>query len=71
MMAKLNIQCHFSSLQCHVILQKSFYYAELLLKKHFLLLSNLKRVVQCNVFVETINLFFQVFSLMFYYINAD
>ncbi len=30
---------HFTSLQCHIILQKSFWYADLLLKKHFLLLS--------------------------------
>ncbi len=35
----MNIQHHYSSLQCHVILQKSFYYADLLLKKHLLLLS--------------------------------
>ncbi len=34
--SKLNFQYHYSSLQCHMILQKSFKYADLLLKKHFL-----------------------------------
>ncbi len=34
-----------------MILQKSFYYADLLLKKHFL--SMLKTVVQLNIFVKT------------------
>ncbi len=43
--AKLNFQHHYSSLQCHMILQKSFLYADLLLKKHFLLLLMLKTVV--------------------------
>ncbi len=33
-----------SSLKCHLILQKSFVYADLVLKKHFLLLSMLKTV---------------------------
>ncbi len=35
-----------------MILQKSFYYADLLLKK-YLLLSMLKIVVLLNIFVET------------------
>jgi len=34
-MAKLNIQHHYFSLQCHMILQKSFRYRDLLLNKHF------------------------------------
>ncbi len=46
---------HYSSLQCHTILQKSFKYADLLLKKHFLILSMLETVVQLNIFVETFN----------------
>jgi len=44
-MAKLNFQHHYSSLQRHMILQKSFYQAESGLKKHFILLSVLKIVV--------------------------
>ncbi len=38
---------HYYSLQCHTILQKSFQYADLVLKKHFLL-SMLKTIV--NIF---------------------
>ncbi len=30
---------HYSSLQCHMILQKSFWYADLVLKKHLFVLS--------------------------------
>ncbi len=41
----LNYQHHYSSLQCHMILQKSFKYADLLLKKHLWLLSMLKTVL--------------------------
>jgi len=37
-MAKLNFQHHYAGIQCHTILQKSLYYADLLLKKHLLLL---------------------------------
>jgi len=40
---------HYSSLQCHVILQKSLQYADLVLKKHFLFILKLKRVVQHNI----------------------
>jgi len=36
-----------------MILQKSFKYADLVLQKHFLLLSMLKTVVLLNIFVET------------------
>jgi len=35
MVAKLNFQHHYSSLQRKMILQKSFKYADLFLKKHF------------------------------------
>ncbi len=35
-------------------LQKSFWYADLLLKKHFWLLSMLKTVVLLHIFVETL-----------------
>ncbi len=34
--AKLNFQHHYSGLQCHMTLQKTFYYADLLLKKTFI-----------------------------------
>jgi len=51
-MAKLNFQHRYSNLQCHMNLQKSFY-AVLLLKKHFLLLSALKTVVLLDIFLET------------------
>ncbi len=42
-----------------MILQKSFEYADLLHKKHFVLLSMLKTVVLFNYFVETMILVFQ------------
>ncbi len=43
--------------QCHIILQKSFEYADLLLKKHFSLLLMLKKtVLLLNIFVKTIPL---------------
>jgi len=35
--AEFSSASHNSSLQCHMILQKSFWYAELLLKKHFIM----------------------------------
>ncbi len=44
-MEKQNFQHHYFSLQCHMILQKSFWYADVVLKKHFLLLSMLKTFV--------------------------
>ncbi len=47
--AKLNFQHHYSSLQCHMILQKSFQYADLQLKKHLLLLSMSKTVFQYSL----------------------
>ncbi len=40
-----------------MILQKLFQYADLLLKKHFLLLSILKTVVLLNIFVKTVIFF--------------
>jgi len=43
--SKLNFTHHYSSLQCHMILQKSFWYDDLMLKKHFSLLSMLKTVI--------------------------
>ncbi len=45
---------HFSSLLCHVILQKSIFYADMVLKKHLLLLSMLKTFelyISRNLFV--------------------
>ncbi len=44
--SKAEFSHHYYSLQCHVILQKSFYYADFVLKKHSLfLLSKLKTAV--------------------------
>ncbi len=57
MWSKLYYQHHDSSLQCHMIIQKSFSYAHLLLKKHVLLLSIMKTVVLFNVCIETDILF--------------
>ncbi len=34
MILKLYFQLHYSSLKCHMILQKSFYYADLMLQKN-------------------------------------
>ncbi len=59
--AKLNFQHHYSSLQCHMILQKSFIYADLVIKKHLLLLLMLKTVVPLNIFVKTVTHFSPVF----------
>ncbi len=47
----LNYQHHYSSLKCHMILQKSFKYADLLLKKHLWLLSMLKTVFVENWYI--------------------
>jgi len=47
-----------------MILQKSFYYADLVLKKHFLLLSMLKTVVLLNYYFfycENCDTFFSIF----------
>jgi len=44
-LVKLHFQHHYSSLQCRMILQKSFKYDDLMLKKHLLLLSILKTVL--------------------------
>jgi len=41
-----------------MIIQQSFRYTDLLLKKHFLLLSMLKTVEILNIFVETVIHFF-------------
>ncbi len=49
---------HHYSLKYHMILQKSFWYADLVLSKHFLLLSMLKTFFSCLMFVET-KIFFQ------------
>ncbi len=38
--------------QCHIILQKSFQYADFLLKKNVSLMSMLKIVLLLNIFVE-------------------
>ncbi len=56
---ELNFQHHYS-LRCHMIHQKSFYYADLMLKKHLLLLSMLKTVALLNFFVKTDSLLLKV-----------
>uniref|UniRef100_A0A8C0YN49 V-type proton ATPase subunit C n=1 Tax=Cyprinus carpio carpio TaxID=630221 RepID=A0A8C0YN49_CYPCA len=49
MVAKLNFQHHYSSLQCHVIIQKLFLYADLLLKNFLCIIINAE-----NSFCETL-----------------
>ncbi len=39
-MLKLNFQHDYSSLQCHMILQTAFWYADLLLKQIFIMINN-------------------------------
>ncbi len=56
---KNHFQHHYFSFQCHMIFQKSFECADLLLMKHSLLLSMLKTVVLLNIFVET-DIFFMI-----------
>jgi len=56
-MAKLNYQHHYSSLQCHGILQRT---------KHFLLLSMLKTVVLLNIFVKIIYLKWKEFCYIIF-----
>jgi len=48
---------HYSSLQCHMILQKSLEYDDLMLKKHLLLLLMSKAA---HIFVETIVYFVRI-----------
>ncbi len=49
-----------------MILQKSFWYADLVFQKHFLLLSMLKTVVLLNMFVETLmNRKFNIYLYLF------
>jgi len=57
-MAKLSFQHHYSCLQCHMT-----HHVDLLLNKHFLLLSMLKTVVLLNIFVETILLLYQYYLM--------
>ncbi len=72
---KLNFNSHYSSLQCHMILQKSFWYADMLLKKHlqhfceflfsfriFLWIESSK-VIFCNII--------NVFTVTFDQLNAS
>ncbi len=51
--SKMYFQHHYSSLQCHMILQISLSYADVLLKKHFWLLWMLKTVVLLHIYLET------------------
>ncbi|XDV39993.1 hypothetical protein PO909_009159 [Leuciscus waleckii] len=66
-MAKLYFQHHYSSLHCHMILQK---FADLLLKKHFHL-SILKTVVLLNIFNQIFCNIINVFILTFDQFNAS
>ncbi len=50
-MVKLNFQHHYSSLQCHMIFQKLFQYADLML---IVLLAMLKTVVLLSISVKTV-----------------
>ncbi len=58
----LNFQYHYSSFQCHMILQKSFYYADLLLTKKVWLLSVLETNEPLCIFVETDTVFFRIIN---------
>jgi len=62
----MNFQPHYFSLQCHMILQKSFLYADMLLKDHFLLFSmlKLKASKKLNIFLEIMML---VFLFLFFF----
>ncbi len=66
LMVKLNFQHHYSSLQCHMILQNHSKIADLLLKEHSLLLSMLKTVVVVLLFTFVISDFY--FCLFFAYL---
>ncbi len=78
-MAKLNCQHHYSSLQCHMILQKSFKYADLVPKKHIFLL--ISKIFWCKTyfsrffkFKRTVFIFFDlknVFTVTFDQLNAS
>ncbi len=52
---------HYSSLQCHMFLQKLFFYADLVLKKHF-------KIVYQNVKIGLVFLWKLFFSVYFEYI---
>jgi len=52
-MVKLNFQHHYSSLQCHMILQKSLKYGDLLLKRHFSLM--LETVLLIHMLMKSAN----------------
>ncbi len=62
-MATLNFQHHYSSLQCHMILQKSLWYADLKLKKH---LSSVLKTVLFNICGNQ-DTFFRIY--IFFYIS--
>ncbi len=55
--AELNFLHHYSSLQCHRIVLKSFWYDDLLHNLHFLLLSMFKTVVLLNATKTCVQLF--------------
>ncbi len=46
-----------------MIIEKSFLYADLVLNKHFLLLSMLKTIVLLNIFVKAMILFFIIWLI--------
>lgn len=57
-MLKPNFQYHYFCLQCPTVLQKSFQSADLLLNKHFLVLSMVKKGCAMQYFWETMIHFF-------------
>ncbi len=72
-MAKLNFQHHYSSLQCHMILQKSFWYADLLLQNIYSYYQRWQQL--CLIFfVETVIFYSRLFDckavkiFLFFYI---
>ncbi len=53
-MAKLSFQHHYSSLQCHIILQNQYNMPSLPIKKHFSMLNMLSMFIFSFIFLETV-----------------
>ncbi len=48
---------HYSSFKCHVILQKLFKYADLVLKQHYFFIINVENIRAAYYFCENHNFF--------------
>ncbi len=60
---------HYSSVQCHMILQKSVEYADLLLMKHFLF-SQMKSLC-CFIFCGTRDSFFYIYTVFLFFFQTS